>query len=335
MLKPIAEELKKRGFDYKWYIPSNVDTQLLSVNEKFTQSIKDIYDYEPEAIFVPGNEVPWYLSGVKTQIFHGMAGEKKGHFRIRDYFDLYLTQGPYFTERFDKLAESYKNFSVKETGWAKLDSLFSEIDKKSEINNIFAEYNLEKILLYAPTFSPSLCSAKDLKSHIKAFSQNTDTKVIIKFHDKMDASVIAEYKQLENEDFVISNEKNIIKLMQIADAMLSDTSSVVYEFLLLGKPVFTYKSSAEKIYWSDSSDSDELIQSIRQAFSNNFSEISSTEFIKSYHPYQDGLSAKRNVDAVLAYIDENGVPVKRKLPFHRKFKLYNKFKYIPSFKTWF
>ena len=28
-------------------------------------------------IFVPGNEVPHFIRGVKTQVFHGLAGEKK------------------------------------------------------------------------------------------------------------------------------------------------------------------------------------------------------------------------------------------------------------------
>jgi hypothetical protein len=74
--------------------------------------------------FVPANEVPHYLRGVKVQVFHGLAGEKTGHFRIRNYFDLYLTQGPYFTKEFLKFEKKYKNFEVKETGWCKLDSLY-------------------------------------------------------------------------------------------------------------------------------------------------------------------------------------------------------------------
>jgi len=294
-----------------------------------------LYDYKPEAIFVPGNDVPWYLSGVKTQIFHGMAGEKKGHFRIRHYFDLYLTQGPYFTERFEALANKHKNFTVIETGWAKLDLLFSIVDKSAVTRNIFSDYKNQKILLYAPTFSPSLCSAEDLKNHLKALSENTDIKIIIKFHDKMDKNIISAYQEIENENLKISNKKNIIDLLKISDAMLSDTSSVVYEYLLLGKPVFTYKSNAKKIFWKDSHNPDELFGIIKKDFNSNFSDFVSDQFVKSYHPYQDGLSAKRCVDALIDYIEKNGVPKQRKLSLHRKYKLYKKFKYLPEYKYWF
>ncbi len=335
MLSPIADELSKRNLEYIWYIPTSIDVQLLAENEKFTQSVKDLHEYNPCAIFVPGNQVPWYLSGVKTQIFHGMAAEKKGHFRIRDYFDLYLTQGPYFTKRFESLAAKYKNFSVTQTGWAKLDALFLKIDKNVELDNIFPKRLSDKILLYAPTFSPSLCSAKNLKKSLKDLSETSDLNVLVKFHDKMDSDIIAEYQKLESVNFKISNEKNITKLMQLSDAMLSDTSSVVYEFLLLGKPVFTYKSKAEKTYWYNSNKPKKLFNCIKSSFETNFSNFTPQDFINSYHPYQDGLSAKRNVDAVLEYIEKEGVPLQRKLPLHRKVKLYKSFKYVPSFKSWF
>ena len=61
-----------------------------------------VLDYNPNVIIVSGNVVPDFWPGLKVQIFHGLAGEKKGHFRIRHYFDLYLTQGPYFTKQFNE-----------------------------------------------------------------------------------------------------------------------------------------------------------------------------------------------------------------------------------------
>ena len=40
--------------------------------------------------------------------------------------------------------------------------------------------------------------------------------------------------------------------------MISDTSSTVYEFLLLNKPVITFQTVAKDIYWIDIQQTDEL-----------------------------------------------------------------------------
>ncbi|MFW2377892.1 MAG: CDP-glycerol--glycerophosphate glycerophosphotransferase, partial [Cellulophaga baltica] len=121
ILAPIRDVLQKENHEYIWFIaPKLLDTFPFK-KENFTTSILDLQFFESDAIFAPGNEVPYYLRGVKVQIFHGLAGEKKGHFRIRNYFDLYLTQGPYFTEKFNRFKAQHQDFDVVETGWPKLD----------------------------------------------------------------------------------------------------------------------------------------------------------------------------------------------------------------------
>ena len=78
ILTPIQEEaLKSGGHDILWYVHSrNIPDFPLKDRVKWTDSIQKIYDYSPEAIFVPCNIVPYYLPGVKIQIFHGYAAEK-------------------------------------------------------------------------------------------------------------------------------------------------------------------------------------------------------------------------------------------------------------------
>ena len=168
ILKPLHDELIKQGNDVLWYIPNNIQSKCPFYNEvKVSTTIKELATYNSDAIFVPGNEVPHYLRGVKTQVFHGLAGEKKGHFRIRSYFDLYLTQGPYFTDGFNRLAKKYKDFEVIETGWCKLDTLFQNHDEyKRERNEILSKNGKKNLILFAPTFSPSLTCAVTAKEKI-------------------------------------------------------------------------------------------------------------------------------------------------------------------------
>ena len=121
ILDPIKEVLIAEKHSFIWYVAEKILTDFPFKKDNHTTKISDLLEFQSDVIFVPGNAVPHYLKGLKVQIFHGLAGEKKGHFRIRHYFDLYLTQGPYFTSRFLALKEKHKDFNVEETGWPKLD----------------------------------------------------------------------------------------------------------------------------------------------------------------------------------------------------------------------
>lgn len=329
ILQPISEVAKKKGYDILWYVrPSIKDSFPYKDSVNWTTLINKCFTYKPDAIFVPGNEVPYYLSGVKVQVFHGLAGEKKGHFRIRHYFDLYLTQGPYFTRFFKKASEKYKNFNVVETGWPKLDSLYEDIEEYNNLKKeILTTQKSDKIILYAPTFSPSLTSAPKIIDKIEETSFNTDYSILIKFHDLMNPEIINEYENRfsTNKKVKIIKDDNILKYLIISDLMISDTSSVVYEFLLLDKPVVTYKSISQNINWDNITDKNRLISSITTNLEKDLFKDKRANIIKEYHPYNDGKSAERMLDAVEKYITNNGIPQERKLGYFRRRKINRMF----------
>lgn len=328
IMKPLNDELRKRNHQVKWFVPKDIlDKFPFKEDCNYTNNIQEIHDFQNDVIWVPGNEVPHYLRGLKVQIFHGLAGEKKGHFRIRKYFDLYLTQGPYFTDRFKKLAKKHKDFDVIETGWPKLDQLF--LQKKSygaEKEELLKKYGVKNIILYAPTFSPSLTSTIDLKNEVFKLA-NSDTLLLIKFHDLMDQKIVKEYQsaceKVDNAEIV--NDNNIIKYLILSDLMVSDTSSVVYEFLLLNKPVVTYKSNSKNIKWEDISDPSKLVSVVNEESKLDKHKNNRNWIIENYHPYSDGLSSARMIDAVEKYLQENPIPEKRKIPWGRKRKMIKMF----------
>lgn len=328
ILKPLHDELITKNHPVKWYVPADIIDKFPYKNDcDYTSDIQEINDFENDVIYVPGNEVPHYLRGVKVQIFHGLAGEKKGHFRIRKYFDIYLTQGPYFTRRFQELAKKYRDFEVIETGWPKLDKLFEQKDSyKEEKKALLDKYNVKNILLYAPTFSPSLTSTADLKSEIMKLADE-ENLLLIKFHDLMNKKIIEEYQAIcEKLPHVeIISENNIIKYLILADLMISDTSSVVYEFLLLDKPVVTYKSNSKNIKWEDFSDPSFLTSLVKENLAIDKYKKDRHWIIENYHPYNDGLSSKRMVEVMEKYISENPVPLSRKIPWGRKRKMIKMF----------
>jgi CDP-glycerol glycerophosphotransferase (TagB/SpsB family) len=324
ILNPIRDELKKQGDDFLWYIPKKLISIFSFQNEPYTSSILDLQFYRSDAIFVPGNEIPYYLRGVKTQIFHGLAGEKKGHFRIRHYFDLYLTQGPYFTNRFNSLKARHRDFDVVETGWPKLDIYAAQkFEHLQERKDLLKFHRTDKIILYAPTFSPSLTSAPALLKEIVHLAKTTGYLVIVKFHDLMDKRWIDAYKNLASQysNILFQEEKNIIKFLMIADMLISDTSSVIYEFLLLDKPAISYRTISENVKWENLTHSDQLTRSVVNHFENDRFASQRDELNQLYHPYRDGNSAVRMIEAVKNFIVENGVPERRNLPLTRKLKI--------------
>ncbi len=325
IMQSIYQQLDKQGYETLWYFNKKVEQYFPFDKNKvqYTTTIDDLIKFKADVNFAPGNVIPHYIPGVKVQIFHGLAGEKSGHFHIRHYFDLYLTQGPYFTERFLQLKKKYKNFEVKETGWCKLDSLFT-IEESIESKK---PKGYKHILLYSPTFSPSLTSATKYKESIFELANNKDYFIYIKFHDKMDKLVAKEYQDFADskDNVVVYQETNIKPLLQLSDLMISDTSSVVYEFLLLDKPVVTFNSTSKNIKWDDISNGEELNISVIKNLNEDPHKEDRKWFYENYHPYNDGHSATRMISAAEDYINEYGVPDKRKLPFLRRRKMYKLF----------
>ena len=324
ILEPVMQVLKEKNHEFIWFIRPAILEKFPYQDQRFTSKIEDLVRFKSDAIFVPGNEVPHYLRGVKTQVFHGLAGEKKGHFRIRNYFDLYLTQGPYFTKWFSKAATRHKDFNVVQTGWSKLDVYGKALHKyDSDKLALLKKSKAKKIILYAPTFSPSLTSAPHLLTQIEELAKSKEYLIVIKFHDLMAEDMIDSYKKLSMsfENVLFIEERNIIKYLLIADLMISDTSSVVYEFLLLDKPVITFKNNSLAINWDNQLSFDGLVNRVAKNLLEDPFKQQRLKILNEYHPYTDGNSAKRMVDAVEEYIKTNGVPEKRLISWFRRYKI--------------
>ena len=328
IMKPIRDLIQSPKYEYVWYIPQKLIENFPFKEDNFTTSILQLQIFKSDVIFVPGNEVPYFIKGLKTQIFHGLAGEKKGHFRIRHYFDLYLTQGPYFTNTFNALKAKHKNFDVIETGWPKLDIYGKD---KTRYNTYKAEllekHNAKKVILYAPTFSPKLTSAPHLVNEIKKLANNRDFIILLKFHPLMAKEWLQIYQDLADAvpNILFQNEKNIIKYLLVSDLLISDTSSVIYEFILLDKPVITFNSISKHIHWEDVKTYTGLDSLVKSNLEEDPFAKSRNEIYLQFHPYNDGKSAERMVETVKSYIETHGVPEKRKLSFLRQLKIHAMF----------
>ncbi len=337
ILNPLQEYVTDNNLPHEvmWYIHKpKISTFEYASKVRWTNSIQEAYDFSPEAVFVPGNIVPYYLPGVKIQVFHGYAAEKKDHWIIRRYFDTYFTQGPYFTRHFKALSEEYGDFEVVETGWPKQDWIKRNLHTyDAERQRLLDSTGRKRIILYAPTFSPKLTSLplEGMKERLGELAEHNDALVVMKFHPLTRKEWADEYRAwAESKDNVIfvNQGENITKYQLMSDVLISDTSSTVYEFLLLSRPVITVRTIAKDIYWENTATPDGLEEAYRRAMNDPEAIARRQWIVDNYDPYLDGHVCERMLNAAADYIRRHGVPSKRRLNLWRKYTSVKTFGFV-------
>ena len=299
ILRPLQKEIQKQGDHVCWFLAGKQINNHLSKAEHELKTVEEVIEYDPQACFVPGNTIPNFIPGLKVQVFHSLEWKKKTTFRIRDCFDLYCTHGPSTTNTFNILKQKHQHFDVIETGWPKTDALFEAIP----VN--FPEAR-GPIILYAPTFSPKLTSAAELYDSIKKLSKQQSWFWIIKFHPKMNPKLVDQYRKIEGKNLKIIEKDSIAPLLKSAELMVSDTSSVIGEFALLKKPTITLNNAMPDDYIINISNHTELESAINAVLADKtaiFKEVA--EYAKQLHPYYDGQSSQRVLQAVTNMSEKN------------------------------
>ncbi len=322
VLRPLQKAILSRGDEVKWFMYGDEITKsYLQVDESSLESIDEVIDFNPHAVFVPGNVVPSFIPGLKVEVFHGLPStkaKKNGqlyHYIIRGMFDLYCTQGESSTSKFKELSSKYGYFSVKETGWCKLDPLFPIEKRDSTLE--------QKTIFFASTFSPRFSKAKILYPFILEMIEKYNYRWYITLHPKMDKEVVSLYKSIVHENVKFVESVDIIDSFKKSDMMLCDTSSIIYEFLTQHKPVVTFQTEKEEASLMNVTDINQLEEKIINTLNNlDINHKNIKDEVAKFHPYSDGNSSQRVLDAVDEMLEGKNI-AKRRKPFNiiRNFKL--------------
>ena len=321
---PLQQEADRQGgHEVLWYVhQKKIPDFPLKDQVRWTHSIQEAYDFRPDAVYAPGNIVPYYLSGVKCSIFHGYAAEKRDQFHIRNYYDIYMTQGSYFTGEFEKLQQQHGDFEVLETGWTRQDwTCRHRHDFDGERQQLLSEHGCQRIVLYAPTFSPRLSSLPKIRQALTELVEQKNVLLLIKLHPLTQQAWVDEYKQLarDHAHIIFEDDFAVTKYMLMADVMVSDTSSTIYEMLLLDKPVITLDTVSQDPYWLDIKDATQLGKAYDDVFGSETLTKRRQWIIQNYDPYTDGRCAERMLEGARDYIRRHGVPEKRRLNLWRRY----------------
>jgi len=170
-------------------------------------------------------------------VTHGI-GPKACYYDVSDSAtSVRFVEGPYRTER---LKEMYPKQNFVDTGYAKLDPIVN-----GEMNSLqpsaWGLDNSKKTILYAPTFYPSSieCLPKSLPEEFSEYN------VILKPHYfslankkyQKQKRLLELWGEADNVYLAGLDEVNIIPFMAVADVLISDASSTLFEFTALNKPV--------------------------------------------------------------------------------------------------
>ena len=294
-----------------------------------TKTIAEAQQYQAIAVFAPGNYVYDFIPGVKVEVFHGYPVGKRGergdklddHFTIREWFDIYCTQGESSTPIYQGLAKKHGFFKVYETGWCKVDPFFKPIT-----NPDFAENNNNsKTILYSPTFSNGISSVALLFSTIETLAKKRDWKWIITFHPKItDPEILRKYQLLAEDNDNVSFEHNEgLATFQRADLMLCDSSSIILEFMLQDKPVVTFRNTNPGPHLVDVQQQSDVENAIDRALTCPPELMQHIKEYTHFHEsHRDGGNAGRVLDAVDDFIQHHQTKMQKKpLNLLRKIKL--------------
>ena len=321
--RPLQEEIRQRGYDVKWFCDEKHTATYLRKSEVVLYDVKAVQSYNPDVVLVATNVVPDFFPGIKVQIFHGFSvgkrSESKGHFNIRGFFDLYCTQGPSTTKPFEILQKKYGYFQVVETGWSKMDPLFPLQTQTHTMPTVMISSTFTTML--------SLAKNKEAVSEIARLSKLGKWRFIAVLHPKMEPEIVEVFKAMQHEYFTFYDTTDLIPLFKQSDVMLSDTTSAITEFALQKKPVITLNNKQPQAYMMNVTEISAIESAIEEALTKPQEIMQALDtFVAQTHPYEDGKSSARVIDACLDFIDTHKIQ-RKPLNLVRRYQIRKKLHY--------
>jgi len=333
---PLENEILKKGYDVHWFSDIDDGKKALSKKMNVFNTIEEVVRYRPDIVLSATNDVPDFISGLKVQIFHGFNAQKRpektngfSHFRIRGFYDLYCTQGPSSTKGFLNQQKKHKHFEVIETGWSKVDPLFPLLSE-----NLTQTQNT---VLIASTFSErlSLAYRDDVYNSIANLINSKKYNFLMVLHPKLPKEIKDKWAKLNASNFTYHDTTDLIPLFKKANIMFADTTSAIQEFLLQKKSVVTFNHTFNHDYLINISKAKDIENALDKALDQpNYLLKNITSFIEELHPYYDGKSSERVINACISFLHKDKSHLKSKpLNLIRKFKIRKRLKYF-TFKSY-
>ena len=218
-----------------------------------------LVDYFPLAYIVsPRKETEiiqlWHGCGLMKRMGYavtsgkfGMSEKAKKRYPMHNSYTLVCTSSPQVTEGFIDAFRCNPN-AVKSIGVLRTDVYFNEKFKQNALNKVrgmIPEIGNKKIILYAPTYRGRIATSYiDCPLDYKELKVQLSDKYILltKFHPLMAKDGLTESQRLRALGFVfdVSSLLTPQEALCVADILIADYSSIMFEYLLLERPIISY-----------------------------------------------------------------------------------------------
>ena len=309
-----------------------INTGVSNPIKRLIVKIQKLYIISSAKFLISSNE---FLPKINTKkqyylnLAHGAAlKDCSNHYNLPDYYDEAISMSDYLA-KYDAINFNCDVEKMNVLGYPRNDLLFG---RKKDIQSIFKFSNFEKSIYWMPTYRQHYNKKRAFSSiafpiiynesiavEINDCAKDNNLLIIVKPHPAQDMSRIKKLN-LSNlvfidNDFLSKNNIENYELLCSVDAMISDYSSVYYDYLLCDKPIglcfddfdeynknegFTVDpnfilAGGEKIYnTQDMCDFIEHIANGEDKLKDKRNEIKNL-----CHLYKDDKSAKRVADYIL------------------------------------
>ena len=336
--KYVVEEINRRNLNYDlvWILKKSEDKKTLPSNVRFVKynSIRYFYDICTAKIWIDNHRKIIDLKKRKEQYYiqtwHGGIALKKIERDAENVLEpKYVKQAIHDSKMIDLMVSNSKfctemyrrafwyNGEILECGSPRNDIIVNS--ENVNVEDIYAKLGIDKnkkIILYAPTFRKNEeldCYNIDFSELINHLNNKTRQYWIAVFRLHPNIAIkSSELFRNENYDNIVdaSNYADIYELMVVADIMITDYSSVMFEFSLKKKPVFLYATDIKdyindrgfyfdyyKLPYTVSTNNKELNENIEN-YNDNLYKEKLNDFFGNIEIYEKGNASKTIVDII-------------------------------------
>ncbi|WP_053218150.1 CDP-glycerol glycerophosphotransferase family protein [Virgibacillus senegalensis] len=272
-----------------------------------------VMNFKPEVICVQ----LWHAAGaIKRFGLTDPSIEQRSQKAIKRFKAVY-ERFHYVVVGSEKMAAIFrKSFDLKpenilRTGIPRTDFFFDKqktSEVRKELAREFPVINEKKVLLYAPTFRDDQLQSPDLALDLDRLHKELSDEYVLflRLHPAVSSQLNDKYP-----DFVIDvkNYENINHLLLVTDILISDYSSIPFEYSLLEKPMIFYSYDLENYqtsrgFWEDYhksmpgpvvNNTEEVLSVIRN---NSFSLKQIKQFANEWNQYSKGNSSQSLISFV-------------------------------------
>ncbi len=263
-------------------------------------------------------------TGIKTILYRLLAKSMKTPYAI-------FVEGEYRKRKIIEFGVQGSS-QIFVVGYPKLDPIFQGKLKRDEILERWKLDPSRKTVLFAPTYKPTCIG----EVREKILSETTGYNLIIKLHHYSWQGKYAPHwhhrlyekavKQYPHARLIPPEEYNIVPFVFVADTMISEASSTIFEFLALGKIGIIYDLDCDKLKHHDGmpildednrrflegafvhiSKPEEIRQAVEKALNPHPGMIKRVEKYRDELFYKlDGHASERIVDTIEKLVAERG-----------------------------